>query len=127
MAAFTRSLLALCMLLGGALSASGQEVGNSLAGQLLVASRAMGDPNFEETVIYMVEHDDSRSRPGQVVETGREDRIAVRQHTLWGIGLRHRPDIGCEANPVRSDDLDDRCYLRPILPPLLHPEPAHPS
>ena len=29
----------------------------SLAGQLLVATAEMGDPRFEETVIYIVEHD----------------------------------------------------------------------
>ena len=32
------------------------EAGDSLAGRLLVAAKSMGDPRFQETVIYMVEH-----------------------------------------------------------------------
>lgn len=31
----------------------------SLAGQLLVATAEMGDPHFEETVIYLLEHDEN--------------------------------------------------------------------
>jgi putative transcriptional regulator len=32
------------------------EAGDSLAGRLLVAAESMGDPRFQNTVIYMVEH-----------------------------------------------------------------------
>lgn len=34
------------------------EAAENLTGKLLVASETMGDPRFQETVIYMVEHDD---------------------------------------------------------------------
>ena len=40
-------------------AASGQslgETGGSLAGRLVVAAESMGDPRFQNTVIYMVEH-----------------------------------------------------------------------
>ncbi len=40
-------------------AASGQnmgETGDSIAGRLLVAAESMGDPRFQNTVIYMVEH-----------------------------------------------------------------------
>ena len=32
------------------------ETGDSIAGRLLVAAESMGDPRFQKTVIYMVEH-----------------------------------------------------------------------
>jgi len=53
--------LALIALLACAASAaSAQSPGwpKSLKGQLLVAEPTMGDPNFDHTVVFMVEHDD---------------------------------------------------------------------
>lgn len=48
--------LAVCCLLAWAPGAAAQEP-EWLTGRLLVASQALDDPNFKETVVYMVEHD----------------------------------------------------------------------
>lgn len=42
---------------GAALPPDREPEAASLAGQLLVASRSLEDPNFRRTVVYMVEHD----------------------------------------------------------------------
>ena len=58
----TRGWLLALMLLpglaGGMEPARAEEDAKSLAGQLLVASEKMGDPRFDQSVIYMVEHDE---------------------------------------------------------------------
>ncbi|HEY5606951.1 MAG TPA: YqgE/AlgH family protein [Alphaproteobacteria bacterium] len=49
--------LFLPLMLGAALTARDAAPSASLAGQLLIASRSIGDPRFEQTVILMVKHD----------------------------------------------------------------------
>ena len=51
----------LCVALGSGAVEAGDPApaSESVAGQLLVATRKMGDPRFAETVIYMVKHDAS--------------------------------------------------------------------
>ena len=44
-------------LLAAVLAAQALAEQKSIAGQMLVASETMGDPRFAETVIYMIEHD----------------------------------------------------------------------
>lgn len=51
------SLVLCAALVGPPFPLTAQE-GRTLAGQLLVATPEMGDPNFSHTVIYMVEHDE---------------------------------------------------------------------
>ncbi len=49
----------LCAALGSSAAEAGDpaSASESVAGQLLVATKKMGDPRFAETVIYMVKHD----------------------------------------------------------------------
>lgn len=51
----TAALVCLVAFAGGGASARH----HSVAGQLLVASERMSDPRFAETMIYMIEHDDT--------------------------------------------------------------------
>lgn len=50
--------LLLCALLAASTGSLSAQERASLAGQLLVATPELGDPNFFRTVIYMVEHDE---------------------------------------------------------------------
>jgi putative transcriptional regulator len=50
------SLFLLCSLSAPALRTAAAEQTDDLTGQLLVATSQMGDPRFNETVIYMVKH-----------------------------------------------------------------------
>jgi len=50
--------LAAAILAFAAAAIAGQEAGPWLTGQFLVASDEMSDPRFEQTVVYMVQHDE---------------------------------------------------------------------
>jgi hypothetical protein len=90
----------------------------SLSGQLLVAAPELADPNFQETVVYLVQHDRSGA-VGLVINrllgAGPLDRV------LDGLGLAPgrpseielRVHYGGPVEPARPLDLADRAAPAP--------------
>ena len=72
-----------------------QPTRDSLAGQLLVATPDLADPNFRETVVYMVHHDDAGAMGlviNRVLGTGPLDKmlesLGIAPDGATGLGLR---------------------------------------
>jgi putative transcriptional regulator len=98
----------------------------SLAGQLLVATPELDDPNFSHTIVYMVQHDGdgaigvvinrvlARGPLGKLleglgIEEGRDSEAEIRVHyggpVQLGVGVMlHSPDYRRDA-PLVVDDL----------------------
>ncbi len=84
-------LMLLPGLAGGMGPARAGEDVKSLAGQLLVASEKMGDPRFDQAVIYMVEHDGQGAMGlivnvpmGEVPYTALFDRLGMESKDMDG-------------------------------------------
>ncbi|MGH6922034.1 MAG: YqgE/AlgH family protein [Geminicoccaceae bacterium] len=98
----------------------------SLAGQLLVATPELDDPNFSHTIVYMVQHDDGgamgvvinrvlgRGRLGKLleglgIEEGSDSEAEIRVHYGGPVQLGrgvvlHSPDYRLD-DPLVVDDL----------------------
>ncbi len=70
--------------------------GDSLAGRLVVATESMGDPRFQNTVIYMVEHN-ADGAMGLIVNVpfGTMPLVRLFEH----LGLEGGPEGGLEGGP----------------------------
>jgi putative transcriptional regulator len=127
----TRAVAALVasLMLAAALPGPGaQPDADSLAGQLLVASRAMGDPRFSETVILIVRHDETgalgivinrpveeRSLAGLMEALGDKNSDAKGSVRIFA-GGPVEPDIGfivhsAEYHRDRTIDIDGRVAM----------------
>jgi putative transcriptional regulator len=72
----------------------------SLAGRLLVASTMLGDPNFDRTVVFMLQHDDEGAL-GLVLN--RPSDSAVRDHLPWLAEIVIEPDVVFVGGPVEPE------------------------
>jgi putative transcriptional regulator len=101
-----------------ALQPDGEPGEGSLAGRLLVAAPELDDPNFQETVVYLVQHDRSGAMGlviNRLLGTGPLDRM------LEGLGLapEHESDLelrvhyGGPVEPSRAFVLHSPDYHGP--------------
>ncbi|MGF1664993.1 MAG: YqgE/AlgH family protein [Acidimicrobiia bacterium] len=72
----------------------------SLAGRLLVASTMLGDPNFDRTVVFMLQHDDEGAL-GLVLN--RPSDSAVHDHLPWLAGAVIEPYMVFVGGPVEPE------------------------
>jgi putative transcriptional regulator len=69
----------------------------SLAGRLLVASTMLGDPNFDRSVVFMLQHDDEGAL-GLVLN--RPSASTVHEHLPWLAGSAIDPGVVFVGGPV---------------------------
>lgn len=75
-------------------------MGESLAGQLLVATPTLKDPNFDRTVVLLVEHGDGGAA-GVVLNRATEMPVA---EVLSGwVSLAQEPSVVFEGGPVQPE------------------------
>ena len=84
-----------------------QPTRDSLAGQLLVATPDLADPNFRETVVYMVHHDDAGAMGlviNRVLGTGPLDKMLESLGIApdGATGLELRVHYGGPVEPARG-------------------------
>ena len=72
----------------------------SLAGRLLVASTVLGDPNFDRTVVFMLQHDEEGAL-GLVLN--RPSASKVLEHLSWLAGSVIEPGVVFVGGPVEPE------------------------
>lgn len=93
-AGFLIAVLAFGTTLQAARQPDGTPSADSLAGQFLVATPELEDPNFDRTVVYLIEHDDSGAM-GLVI-----NRVAAR-----GPLNRLLQDLGIESETASTEEV----------------------
>jgi putative transcriptional regulator len=77
-----------------------RELDVSLAGRLLVASILLGDPNFDRTVVFLLQHDEEGAL-GLVLN--RPSASTVLEHLPWLAGSVIEPGVVFVGGPVEPE------------------------
>lgn len=85
-------------------------MGASLAGQLLVATPMLKDPNFDRTVVLLVEHEDGGAAG---VVLNRATEMPVVEVLAGWAGLAEEPSVVFEGGPVQAESAVCLARTRP--------------